>query len=105
MSKPWRLHEAADAEALDAARWYGQEREGLDDDFAYELRRALTSLQGDPTAAGREPATSKRPTVRRRRVSRFPYVILFVEREDEFLIVAIAHLRRRPGYWRKRLEG
>ena len=36
-------------------------------------------------------------------VPRFPYRVVFLETEPEILVVAVAHERRRPGYWRARL--
>jgi hypothetical protein len=33
---------------------------------------------------------------------RFPYDVVVVDRPDEYLVVAIAHQSRRPGYWRDR---
>lgn len=33
----------------------------------------------------------------------FPYGIVYFVRDDEVLVVAYAHERRRPGYWRERL--
>lgn len=41
--------------------------------------------------------------VRRRRIHRFPYVIVFVESTTEYVVIAAMHLRRRPGYWLTRL--
>jgi hypothetical protein len=35
-------------------------------------------------------------------VARFPYSIVYKEAADKIMIVAIAHQRRRPGYWRRR---
>jgi plasmid stabilization system protein ParE len=35
-------------------------------------------------------------------VKRFPFRIIFRELEDQILIVAIAHAKRRPNYWRSR---
>ena len=34
----------------------------------------------------------------------FPYAVLYVEKPDHVLILAIAHFKRRPGYWRERLR-
>jgi plasmid stabilization system protein ParE len=45
------------------------------------------------------------PTQRRFRkmfLHRFPLSIVYVERGEEIVIVAVAHQRRRPGYWRRR---
>ena len=40
--------------------------------------------------------------VRRAMVPRFPYVIFFYVRDDVAIVLALAHGRRRPGYWSKR---
>jgi hypothetical protein len=37
------------------------------------------------------------------RVARFPYRVYFRSRESGLVIVAVAHYRRRPGFWRSRL--
>jgi hypothetical protein len=35
-------------------------------------------------------------------VARFPYSIVYKQDPDKIVIVAIAHQRRRPGYWQRR---
>ncbi len=35
---------------------------------------------------------------------RYPYTIVYQASSDEILIVAYAHFKRRPGYWRNRLN-
>ena len=35
-------------------------------------------------------------------VRRFPYVVYYSEGEEVVRVIAIAHGRRRPGYWRSR---
>jgi len=42
--------------------------------------------------------------VRRYRLNRFPYGIIYAVVEDEVVVIAIAHLHREPGYWRARLQ-
>jgi len=34
---------------------------------------------------------------------KFPYALIYIERPEFVLIVAVAHFKRRPGYWRERL--
>jgi len=36
-------------------------------------------------------------------VKTFPYGVIYQEREDFILIVAIANLHRKPNYWAERL--
>jgi hypothetical protein len=37
-------------------------------------------------------------------VERFHYDVIYLAREEIVLIVAIAHHKRKPGYWRRRLK-
>ena len=39
---------------------------------------------------------------RRVLVARFPYQVVYRLRTTEMVIVAIAHMKRRPGYWKNR---
>ncbi|HEY2411494.1 MAG TPA: hypothetical protein VGI40_04600, partial [Pirellulaceae bacterium] len=36
------------------------------------------------------------------RTHTFPYVLYYLELEDHVCIMAIAHEKRRPGYWMRR---
>jgi hypothetical protein len=42
--------------------------------------------------------------VRRLAVRRFPYHVVYAEAAQELRVLAIAHDRRKPGYWRKRVK-
>ena len=44
-----------------------------------------------------EPATD--PPVRRARLRRFPFALVFVELPEEVRVIAVAHQRRRPLFW------
>ena len=41
---------------------------------------------------------------RRYRLTRFPLGIVYVNPDDDIIVFAVMHLRRRPGYWRERLK-
>jgi plasmid stabilization system protein ParE len=43
-----------------------------------------------------------RGTIRRMPLRRFPYSVIYQVRGDEIRVVALAHQRRKPGYWRGR---
>lgn len=42
--------------------------------------------------------------VRRCRLSRFPYGLIYAIDKDDIVVLAVAHLHRRPDYWRDRLR-
>jgi hypothetical protein len=43
--------------------------------------------------------------VRRCRLNRFPFGLIYSVENDDILVLAVAHLHRRPDYWRDRLKG
>lgn len=93
-----RLLETAQAEWRDAMAWYAAQAPGLDDAFLLELLRAFELIERYPEAG--HPLAS---ALRRRRLRRFPYGVIYARVDDGILVLAIAHLHRRPGYWRDRL--
>ena len=42
--------------------------------------------------------------VRRCRMNRFPYGLIYAVDNGDILVLAVAHLHREPGYWRDRLK-
>lgn len=42
---------------------------------------------------------------RRYLLKRFPYLVVFRQIDDKIQVVAVAHGRRKPGYWRERMRG
>jgi len=88
----------AEEEFLAAIGRYNGEREGLGDEFAGEVRRAIERIIEYPQAW---VALSRR--TRRCLMNRFPYGVLYQLRGDTLLIVAVMHLSRAPQSWRKRL--
>jgi len=78
--------------------YYNHEVPGLGKDFVAEIRAALERIRHFPK--GWHPLTEN---VRRCRLRRFPYGLIYAVLDQEIVIVAVAHLHRRPDYWRKRL--
>ncbi len=37
-------------------------------------------------------------------MSRFPFFIIYLILEQVIVIIAVAHFKRKPGYWRDRFE-
>ncbi|MFN7985145.1 MAG: type II toxin-antitoxin system RelE/ParE family toxin [Vicinamibacterales bacterium] len=99
MTRRRRIHSDAAAELSDAVRWYESKRLGLGRDLLDDVSTAIDRVADNPEAATSLSTDGK---TRRVLVSRFPYQLVVRLRETELVIVAIAHLKRRPGYWRHR---
>lgn len=97
-----RFHPYARAEAVAAARWYEDREPGLGGDFVAEVQRAVGQIAEAPARWGRSPHD---PRAQRLLLSRFPYAVVYVVgASGEVTIAAVAHTRRRPGYWHDRLR-
>lgn len=92
-----KLTAAADAEAFEAASYYESRRPGLGKEFHQALDLALDSIIEYPNASTRIGRN-----IRRLRVSGFPYGVVYEIRGDVIRVIAVMHLKRRPGYWRGR---
>jgi plasmid stabilization system protein ParE len=99
VTRALRSSEPASEELLEAVRWYETQREGLGAEF-YAAILATMSLLGSHDEAGTPVGGEQR--TRRLLVDRFPYQVVYRLRETEIVIVAFAHLKRRPGYWKHR---
>ena len=88
----------AEDELLRSARYYEQERRGLGDDFVAEVQTLAARLLEFP-----ELGTIVIRDVRRARVRRFPYDLVYRIHQDLLIIIAVMHQRREPGYWKNRL--
>jgi len=102
LSLPVRIGEEANAEMVDAARWYESHRDGLGAAFLDEVDAAVERIAGAPRVGATVPGVAD-PDVRRRPVKRFPYHVVYLELADHLRVLALAHDRRRPGYWVGRL--
>ena len=88
----------AEEELNEAARFYERRREGLGLEFLNEVERTVASILAHPRSG---PAISR--SIRRRIVRRFPFGVLYAIHSEKIVIVAFAHLKRRPAYWKERI--
>ena len=91
--------EPARLEFEEAIEFYNQQRPNLGDEFASEVLNTITRILNHPEAWTK---LSKR--TRRCLTNRFPYGVIYQIRGNRILIVALAHLRKKPVYWRDRLK-
>jgi plasmid stabilization system protein ParE len=93
----YSFHPDAAAELEEASLFYESRMPGLGRSFAAEVQRTIYLIREFPDAGS--------PVGRERRrvvVARFPYSIVYQLGAESFVIVAVAHQRRRPNYWRQR---
>jgi toxin ParE1/3/4 len=97
-SKRYRLHPEAWLEIEAADNWYQQHSSDAATDFVREVSDAIHSICEGP---------SRWPTylygTQRYVLDRFPFSIVYLNTPDVVNIVAVAHSKRKPGYWKRRL--
>ena len=103
MTRQVRIEPEAEAELGEAALWYENHRTGLGSDFLGRVDLALSRLNRWPRAGGAVPGLPVELDVRRVPVDRYPYHLIYLLATDVIRILAVAHDRRMPGYWRSRI--
>ncbi|HEY7217894.1 MAG TPA: type II toxin-antitoxin system RelE/ParE family toxin [Candidatus Binatia bacterium] len=88
----------AQQELDDAVLWYNRQAEGLGQEFLDELDRTVRC-----TASFFLSCPEIEPGIRRGLVARFPYGVIYGVDDDTIVVIAIAHLHRRPRYWIDRI--
>jgi toxin ParE1/3/4 len=93
------VRDEARRELIEARDYYDEQRPGHGERFVDAVEHEFALLLefeniGKPVGSG----------IRRRTLSDWPYGIFYRIRGDDLIIIAIAHHRRRPGYWRPRLR-
>jgi hypothetical protein len=97
VARPVEFHEDAAAEAVAAVAWYSERNADAGDAFAAALAHAVGLVEAAPE---RWPVASG--DVRRVHLARFPFTIFYRSRNEVTQVLAIAHQRRKPGYWNGR---
>jgi toxin ParE1/3/4 len=93
-----RFHPAAGREVEQQASFYGERSHGLGEEFLAEVAAAAGRVLEYP-----EIGFSVRAKLRRHRLSRFPYSLLYHRGEHEIFVLAVMHHSRNPDYWKDRL--
>jgi plasmid stabilization system protein ParE len=100
-----RLHPEAEVDVAEAAVWYEQCQKGLGSDFLAELERSFTMILEAPTTWSPWPGLEPNLGIRRFLLARFPYGIAYELAGEDIIVFAVAHLARRPGFWKSRMKG
>jgi plasmid stabilization system protein ParE len=92
------IADAAEQEYTDSLRWYAERNVRTAERLEAEFSQALRSIAAHPD---RYPLCDDRH--RFYLLKRFPFQVIYRQAaEDRWLIVAVAHTSRHPGYWSNR---
>lgn len=83
----------------DAFEWYFARSIQAAEAFVAEATRALTLVASSPAIWPDFESGTHRYVLRK-----FPYSVIYRELKDGIEVIALAHHKRRPSYWRGRLS-
>ncbi len=92
-----KYHPRARIELNKAADYYEERQEGLGWDFLEELQLTIRRILDFPNAWQTLSANTRRCLM-----NRFPFGVIYQVKSGEVRILAIAHQKRKPGYWQGR---
>ncbi|MBA4396616.1 MAG: plasmid stabilization protein [Syntrophus sp. (in: bacteria)] len=93
------FHPEAKEEFDGAVDFYEQSQPGLGLEFAEEVYATIARINQYPDAWSEMSKNSRRCLV-----NRFPYGLVYQSKANDLRIIAVAHLHRRPNYWKKRMR-
>ena len=91
------IHPEAVAEARAAWQWYESRSDDAAHAYLAELDIGIESIRTSP-----ELYPPYLHGTRRYLLGRFPYLIVYRVAATTIQVIAVAHGRRRPGYWKSR---
>jgi len=92
------LHPEARKEMFEAAAFYETSASGLGFEFLAEVEEAFDRIKGHP-----DMGQVLKQHYRRALLQRFPYGVIYRRQAHIGYVVAIMHLKRKPGYWLPRI--
>lgn len=91
------LAPGAESDIGDAFCWYRERNALVADAFRAEVLDLIDRIAEAPLARAADSEGN-----RHRRLRRFPYAVFYEVTDSTVTVTAVAHHRRRPGYWRER---
>jgi len=101
VTKPLLLAREAEADLDEAMTWYEERQPGLGERFLTAVKATLRRVARNPGLGSQPPGVGD-DDARRSLVKKFPYAVVYYETATEIRVIAVAHGRRRPGFWRGR---
>lgn len=103
MTSVHREHPEAGAELFAAAEYFERVEPGLGHVLFRVVADAIASIEEFPDGWPPLPGWDGEPVVRSKATKRFHYRVVYFVRDGEPVILAYAHERQRPGYWKHRV--
>jgi toxin ParE1/3/4 len=92
------FHPLAERELIAAAKYFEKQASGLGAEFIRQIERTLIRITSNP----RSGTIYHGDLIRRALVRRFPFAVVYQIKDSDLIVLAVMHLRRRPGYWKRR---
>jgi plasmid stabilization system protein ParE len=96
---PIYYHPEARIEADDAFDWYRERSRTAAERFQQQLEAAQDAIQATPNAWAEYMLGTRHYLLKR-----YPYVVVYRVTENRIEVIAVAHGRRKPGYWADRIR-
>jgi len=93
----YSFHPDAEIEFNISIDYYQECKKNLGLEFANEVYKTIQRILEYPTAW-----QILDNNIRRCLTNRFPFGIIYYQRNDEIIILAVMQLNREPNYWRQR---
>jgi toxin ParE1/3/4 len=93
------IHPAAEKELEESIDYYASIEKSLALRFWDEFTDGIDKIKHSP-----DVWALFGKTCRRFLINRFPYAIIYRVKPNSIEIVAVMHLKRKPGYWINRIE-
>lgn len=94
------FHRAAIAEHLDHVAFYESQLAGLGADYLGEFDALMARICAGPDRF----VLIAPPDIRKVALKRFPFHVIYRAEATRIVVLAVAHQRRRPGYWAGRIS-
>jgi len=92
-----RWHEDAARELRAEVQWLDEQSSGLGNRFLESVRVALGTIEDFP-----DLGAPRKHGCRHLLLAKFPFDLVYTVEANSIVVLALAHHRRRPGYWRAR---
>jgi plasmid stabilization system protein ParE len=98
MLTPIEFDSEAREEFDEAINWYAIRSPAAAAGLAAEVDAAVEKIARDPLRFAKTYAGCQYCLL-----DRYPYSVIYYHKDERVTVVAVAHAKRRPGYWKLRL--